>query len=37
MGNAYRSVLALKPTGDAIPANVLSGKTFSNADGVGKT
>ena len=37
MGNAYRSVLALKPTGDAVPANVLAGKTFSNADGVGKT
>lgn len=37
MGNAYRSVLALKPTGDAVPANVLSGKTFSNAAGVGKT
>ena len=36
MGNAYRSVLALKPTGDAVPANVLAGKTFSNADGVGK-
>ena len=37
MGNAYRSVLALKPTGDAVPANVLAGKTFSNADGAGKT
>lgn len=37
MGNAYRSVLALKPTGDAAPANVLAGKTFSNADGTGKT
>ena len=37
MGNAYRSVLSLKPTGDAVPANVLSGKTFSNADGTGKT
>lgn len=37
MGNAYRSVLALKPTGDAVPANVLAGKTFSNAAGVGKT
>ena len=37
MGNAYRSVLALKPTGDAVPANVLAGKTFSNADGTGKT
>lgn len=36
MGNAYRSVLALKPTGDAVPANVLAGKTFSNADGAGK-
>ena len=36
MGNAYRSVLALKPTGDAVPANVLAGKTFSNADGTGK-
>ena len=37
MGNAYRSVLALKPTGDAVPANVLAGKTFSNAEGTGKT
>ena len=37
MGNAYRSVLELKPTGNAIPANVLAGKTFSNADGTGKT
>ena len=37
MGNAYRSVLSLKPTGDAVPANVLAGKTFSNADGVGNT
>lgn len=37
MGNAYRSVLALKPTGDAVPANVLAGKTFSNAAGTGKT
>lgn len=37
MGNAYRSVLALKPTGDAVPANVLAGKTFSNASGVGNT
>lgn len=37
MGNAYRSVLSLKPTGDAVPANVLSGKTFSNAEGVGNT
>lgn len=37
MGNAYRSVLALKPTGDAVPTNVLAGKTFSNADGSGKT
>lgn len=37
MGNAYRSVLSLKPTGDAVPANVLAGKTFSNADGTGKT
>ena len=37
MGNAYRSVLALKPTGDAVPDNVLVGKTFSNADGTGKT
>lgn len=37
MGNAYRSVLALKPTGNAVPANVLAGKTFSNADGTGKT
>lgn len=37
MGNAYRSVLALNPTGDAVPANVLAGKTFSNADGTGKT
>lgn len=40
MSNAYRSVLAsggVAPTGDAVEANVLSGKTFSNALGTGKT
>ena len=41
MANAYRSVLksggGVQPTGDAVEANVLAGKTFSNADGVGKT
>ena len=41
MANMYRSVLAggggVQPTGDAVAADVLSGKTFSNADGVGKT
>ena len=41
MANMYRSVLAggggVQPTGDAVEANVLSGKTFSNADGIGKT
>lgn len=39
MANAYRSVLkdAVNPTGNALPADVLSGKTFSNADGIDKT
>lgn len=40
MGNAYRThkaATAILPTGDAVEANVLSGKTFSNALGVGKT
>lgn len=41
MANMYRSVLAggggVQPTGDAVAADVLSGKTFSNADGIGKT
>ena len=41
MANMYRSVLAggggVQPTGDAVEANVLAGKTFSNADGIGKT
>lgn len=41
MGNMYRSRLGasggVQPTGNAQPADVLSGKTFSNADGVGKT
>lgn len=38
MANAYRSVLQdAKPTGNALPADVLAGKTFSNADGVDKT
>ncbi len=39
MANAYISVLkdAVNPTGNALPADVLAGKTFSNADGVDKT
>lgn len=39
MANAYRSVLkdAVNPTGNALPADVLFGKTFSNADGIDKT
>lgn len=39
MANAYRSILkdAVNPTGNALPADVLSGKTFSNADGIDKT
>lgn len=39
MANAYRSVLkdAVNPTGNALPADVLAGKTFSNADGIDKT
>lgn len=38
MGNEYRSVLAsggTAPTGDAVAADVLVGKTFSNANAVG--
>lgn len=38
MGNNYRSVLAnggAQPTGDAVAADVLTGKTFSNASAVG--
>lgn len=40
MSNAYRSskgAQAVLPTGDAVEANVLAGKTFSNAQGTGKT
>ena len=41
MANTFRSVLAsgggVVPTGDAQPADVLDGKTFSNADGIDKT
>lgn len=40
MSNAYRSskgAAAVLPTGDAVEANVLAGKTFSNASGTGKT
>lgn len=40
MSNAYRSskgASAVLPTGDAVEANVLAGKTFSNAQGTGKT
>lgn len=40
MSNAYSSRLgasAVLPTGDAVEANVLAGKTFSNALGTGKT
>ena len=38
MANKYRSVLAsgVQPTGNATVGDVLAGKTFSNADGVGK-
>ena len=38
MSNAYRSVLesgGTAPTGDAVAADVLTGKTFSNANAVG--
>lgn len=39
MANHYRSVLAsgggVQPTGDAVAADVLTGKTFSNANAVG--
>ena len=38
MSNAYRSVLesgGVTPTGDAVAADVLTGKTFSNANAVG--
>lgn len=39
MSNLYRSVLAsgggVVPTGDAVAADVLTGKTFSNASDVG--
>lgn len=40
MSNAYRSVLesgGVTPTGDAVAADVLAGKTFSNANAVGVT
>lgn len=41
MANKYRSVLAsgggVQPTGNAQPTDVLSGKTFSNAEGIDKT
>ena len=41
MGNMYRSRLdasgGVQPTGNAQPADVLSGKTFSNAEGIDKT
>lgn len=40
MSNAYRSVLesgGVTPTGDAVVADVLAGKTFSNANAVGLT
>lgn len=40
MSNAYRSVLesgGVTPTGDAVAADVLAGKTFSNANAVGLT
>lgn len=40
MANLYRSVLdsgvVIQPTGDAVAANVLAGKTFSNASGIDK-
>lgn len=39
MGNNYRSVLAsgggVQPTGDAVAGDVLTGKTFSNANAIG--
>lgn len=39
MSNVYRSVLTsgggVQPTGDAVAADVLTGKTFSNASAVG--
>lgn len=38
MSNGYRSVLksgGVTPTGDAVVADVLAGKTFSNANAVG--
>lgn len=41
MAIMYKSVLAsgggVEPTGNATPADVLSGKTFSNASGIDKT
>ena len=42
MANMYRSYLGsgssgIRPTGDAQPADVLAGKTFSNAEGIDKT
>lgn len=41
MSNAYRAVVSAgggtAPTGDAVVADVLSGKTFSNANSVGLT
>lgn len=36
MGIAIRSVLGEPPTGNAVPADVLAPKTFSNADGTDK-
>jgi len=41
MSNAYRAVVqtggGVTPTGDAVVSDVLSGKTFSNANNVGLT
>lgn len=40
MANLYKSVLgasAVLPTGNAVEADVLAGKTFSNSSGTGKT
>lgn len=41
MGNNFTSALGtgggIAPTGDALVTDVLAGKTFSNADGIGKT
>lgn len=41
MANAFRSILGatggVQPTGNAQPADVLAGKTFSNAEGIDKT